>query len=201
MVAYPPLPIKKGGAWGRSDAGHIFVTAPVRAPPAARDRGVRMFPYDLADGAPNRLEPRPARHRRASFPGDPIVSRLIPRIEGIIFRMPRHQFRLPAQISPNLGIALIRQRPQPVRAQPLAAQSHALLRRPGFCLFRGRGHGKNVTCYGLKFSPFGANPQLSTFSAAMKASCGMSTLPNCRIFFLPSFCFSRSLRLRVMSPP
>jgi len=45
------------------------------------------------------------------------------------------------------------------------------------------------------------SPQLSTFSAAMKASCGMSTLPNCRIFFLPSFCFSRSLRLRVMSPP
>ena len=44
-------------------------------------------------------------------------------------------------------------------------------------------------------------PQLSTFSAAMNASCGMSTLPNCRIFFLPSFCFSRSLRLRVMSPP
>ncbi len=43
--------------------------------------------------------------------------------------------------------------------------------------------------------------QLSTFSAAMKASCGMSTLPNCRIFFLPSFCFSRSLRLRVTSPP
>jgi hypothetical protein len=45
------------------------------------------------------------------------------------------------------------------------------------------------------------SPQLSTFSAAMNASCGMSTLPNCRIFFLPSFCFSRSLRFRVMSPP
>ena len=43
--------------------------------------------------------------------------------------------------------------------------------------------------------------QLSTFSAAIKASCGMSTLPNCRIFFLPSFCFSRSFLLRVMSPP
>jgi hypothetical protein len=41
----------------------------------------------------------------------------------------------------------------------------------------------------------------STFSAAMNASCGMSTLLNWRIFFLPSFCFSRSLRLRVMSPP
>jgi hypothetical protein len=44
-------------------------------------------------------------------------------------------------------------------------------------------------------------PQLSTFSAAIKASCGMSTLPNCRIFFLPSFCFSRSFLLRVTSPP
>jgi ssDNA-binding Zn-finger/Zn-ribbon topoisomerase 1 len=28
--------------------------------------------------------------------------------------------------------------------------------------------------------------QLSTFSAAMNASCGMSTLPNCRILNLPS---------------
>ena len=41
----------------------------------------------------------------------------------------------------------------------------------------------------------------STFKAAMKASCGMSTLPNWRMRFLPSFCFSRSLRLRVTSPP
>ena len=45
------------------------------------------------------------------------------------------------------------------------------------------------------------SPQLSIFSAAMKASCGISTLPNWRMRFLPSFCFSRSLRLRVMSPP
>ena len=41
----------------------------------------------------------------------------------------------------------------------------------------------------------------STFSAAMNASCGMSTFPYWRIFFLPSFCLSRSLRLRVTSPP
>jgi drug/metabolite transporter (DMT)-like permease len=39
------------------------------------------------------------------------------------------------------------------------------------------------------------------FSALMKASCGISTLPNWRIFFLPAFCFSSSLRLRVTSPP
>lgn len=43
--------------------------------------------------------------------------------------------------------------------------------------------------------------QLSIFKAAMNADCGISTLPNWRIFFLPAFCFSRSLRLRVASPP
>ena len=39
------------------------------------------------------------------------------------------------------------------------------------------------------------------FSAAMKASCGTSTEPMFFMRFLPSFCFSRSLRLREMSPP
>ena len=41
----------------------------------------------------------------------------------------------------------------------------------------------------------------SIFSAARNADCGISTLPNWRMRFLPSFCFSSSLRLRVMSPP
>ena len=39
------------------------------------------------------------------------------------------------------------------------------------------------------------------FSASMKAVFGISTLPNWRMRFLPSFCLSRSLRLRVTSPP
>ena len=38
-------------------------------------------------------------------------------------------------------------------------------------------------------------------SAAMNASWGTSTRPTIFIRFLPSFCFSSSLRLRVMSPP
>ena len=38
-------------------------------------------------------------------------------------------------------------------------------------------------------------------SAATKASWGTSTRPTIFMRFLPSFCFSRSLRLRVMSPP
>ena len=39
------------------------------------------------------------------------------------------------------------------------------------------------------------------FKTSMKASCGMLTLPMAFIRFFPSFCFSQSLRLRVMSPP
>jgi hypothetical protein len=40
-----------------------------------------------------------------------------------------------------------------------------------------------------------------TFSTARNASCGMSTLPILFMRFLPSFCFSSSLRFREMSPP
>src|SRR5262249_15145914 len=39
------------------------------------------------------------------------------------------------------------------------------------------------------------------FSTVRNASCGTSTRPTCFMRFLPSFCFSSSLRLGVMSPP
>ena len=42
---------------------------------------------------------------------------------------------------------------------------------------------------------------LSTCSTARNASCGISTEPTCFMRFLPAFCFSSSLRLRVTSPP
>src|SRR5512137_2828837 len=41
----------------------------------------------------------------------------------------------------------------------------------------------------------------STLRTARKASWGISTWPTCFMRFLPSFCFSRSLRFRLMSPP
>ncbi len=48
---------------------------------------------------------------------------------------------------------------------------------------------------------YSSSPVDVTFRTARKASCGMSTWPTRFMRFLPSFCFSRSLRLRVMSPP
>ena len=48
---------------------------------------------------------------------------------------------------------------------------------------------------------FGLSEAASDDSAATKASCGTSTRPIVFIRFLPSFCFSSSLRLRLMSPP
>ena len=46
-----------------------------------------------------------------------------------------------------------------------------------------------------------SSPVEVTLRTARKASCGMSTWPTRFMRFLPSFCFSRSLRLREMSPP
>jgi hypothetical protein len=50
-------------------------------------------------------------------------------------------------------------------------------------------------------SYFGRESVCVLESAATKASWGTSTRPMVFIRFLPSFCFSSSLRLRVMSPP
>ncbi len=51
------------------------------------------------------------------------------------------------------------------------------------------------------FFALASPPSESEDSTAMNASCGTSTLPTIFMRFLPSFCFSRSLRLREMSPP
>jgi hypothetical protein len=45
------------------------------------------------------------------------------------------------------------------------------------------------------------NQSDSDFSTAKNADWGIITFPTIFIRFLPFFCFSRSLRLRVMSPP
>jgi hypothetical protein len=50
-------------------------------------------------------------------------------------------------------------------------------------------------------SEFYSSSSPETFRTARNASCGMSTWPTRFMRRLPSFCFSRSLRLREMSPP
>ena len=81
--------------------------------------------------------------------------RIQPIIDRSVLRMPRQHCALATNFSQDARIAQVRHPmlhgTQSLRAQAVAARSHALLRSPGFCLFRGRGHGRNVTCYDLDF--------------------------------------------------
>ena len=70
-------------------------------------------------------------------------------------------------------------------------------RNRGFCgkpEKAGRLSGGPLCCFVFRYSS-------SSLRTAMNASVGSCTLPRERIFFLPSFCFSSSFFLRVMSPP
>ena len=53
----------------------------------------------------------------------------------------------------------------------------------------------------VRFGVLRHSVSVPIFSTARNASCGISTLPTRFIRFLPSFCFSSSLRFREMSPP
>ena len=64
------------------------------------------------------------------------------------------------------------------------------------------GQGTRKRIISLQVRPLARRAyRLSILSAAMKADCGISTSPTCRMRFLPFFCFSRSFFLRLMSPP
>ena len=60
---------------------------------------------------------------------------------------------------------------------------------------------EGVTRFDRRLSIDECRRRQSTLSIARNACCGISTVPTCFMRFLPSFCFSRSLRLRLMSPP
>ena len=62
-----------------------------------------------------------------------------------------------------------------------------------------RRHGRSAAA--VMGRPSSGRHQSSSLRAEMNTSPGTSTRPIDFIFFLPSFCFSSSLRLRVMSPP
>ena len=54
---------------------------------------------------------------------------------------------------------------------------------------------------GVTLDDIPTNDYLAIYKTDMNAFCGISTLPTLRILFFPSFCFSRSFFLRVISPP
>ena len=65
---------------------------------------------------------------------------------------------------------------------------------------RGAGHPRSAGPDGRRYENTDQDSR-DVLSTARKASCGISTWPTCFIRFLPSACFAKSLRLRVISPP
>ena len=100
-------------------------------------------------------------------------------------------------------------RKPPPKAELLMDEYRAAIRAlaaPGRLIIGGKSMGGRVASLiadeereaPAHFRFFSSRRLLST---ERNASCGISTPPTCRIRFLPSFCFSRSFRLRVTSPP
>jgi len=81
--------------------------------------------------------------------------------------------------------------PEPTREKPAGASGEMAWATPSRA-------PQNVRCRTL---PAGHCRSAPVSSTAMKAFCGMSTLPTLFIRFLPSFCFAHSFFLREMSPP
>lgn len=79
---------------------------------------------------------------------------------------------------------------QTARAEPIDDLGHGRTRH------RYRDEGR---LHGHGYLAAGAESPVER--AAMNASWGTSTRPTIFMRFLPSFCFSSSLRLRLMSPP
>ena len=76
---------------------------------------------------------------------------------------------------------------------------------PALSSLREAREKKWCVCHDATIKPLTLVSRLSTrfhaFNTSINASCGMFTVPNAFMRFLPSFCFSSNLRLRVMSPP
>ena len=120
-------------------------------------------------------------------PANPVAAHRQPRMQGTRHRQPF--------VGAGLCSALISAKYGKREGQSPSPTTKTVTRptkRPPF------GHKKGDAS-GVSF--FNITQSLSSFSTAINASVGTCTVPRFRIFFFPSFCFSSSFFLRVMSPP
>ncbi len=172
-------------------------------------------------GPANSAGPRRAGSKAARFRSRPSRSRASGRPPPPPRRTParRREYALAGMKSPLLptreprGLALIPPSRLPCKGRwPSGARSEGLLRAwPDAEGFRG-GFAPASTPQSRPFGPrqlpfqgsqgaWRLSPHSSSFSTDRNASVGIETVPSWRIFFLPSFCFSRSFFFLVMSPP
>ena len=93
--------------------------------------------------------------------------------------------------------AALRRRPRVGALPRCSRQGGYGCRRRAAASSQGQVPRRAITLPGRK----GSSQSSEVFSTARKADWGSSTSPTIFIRFLPSFCFSRSFRLREMSPP
>ena len=121
------------------------------------------------------------------------------------------------ELHADLGLLVLRQHKAPglvarireagnahhlrVRKARAAAAAHDAVRRIGDARHGCEQEGLLGKQVAHNLRPVLGSHYSSTLRIAMNASCGTSTEPIAFMRFLPSFCFSSSLRLREMSPP
>ena len=146
-------------------------------------------------------------HDKPSIRRDRDAGQLLPVIAVVVGQLPRGECGPLGDI--NVSPALFVERPRDASARRGGGQlggvgigPDLIERELGRCYNRQSDseHGSRNHAPHNR-SPFPIPRCHSTWSTARNASCGISTVPTCFIRFFPSFCFSRSLRLRVTSPP
>ena len=142
---------------------------------------------------------------QARFGAQPSAARLLARRCRFFFLQRKRNvgcIRVPARSAGNLPpLSSGKTPPRQGQKRLSAACESGILARGAGKKRRAHGMGRKKHPVLLPRSPGCFSYSSSSLRTAMKASVGSCTLPRERIFFLPSFCFSSSFFLRVMSPP
>ena len=186
-----------------------------------RTRGVRILPPPARRGGVPQFSSLVVPVHKSGQYGDTNMNKFLMLLAVAAARGEHHRLRLLRQLLPPRRPGRVCSARSPP-ARPLPPTPAACRRRPPTATHQQPWHPLrvgNVRDDGIKKSAYlrtaigsrdfmenrcayfffpSSSPVSST---ARNAFCGMSTWPIDFIRFLPSFCFSQSLRLRVMSPP